>query len=867
MRRTITITRSISTSRRRCGRAARLLLLALAAIPSAPASGAAAAQQDVSYLTPSPAIVKAIDGSVQPTPIVSPSRDIVALVDQTTMPTIAELAQPLLRLAGQRINPATNNIHFSYRSPNVTGITLRAIAGDKTAPVPLPKDGGAFGAFQFSPDGRRIALTRAATGGVELWMVEVATGAPRRVTGAVLNGTWGNACEWADDSKALLCLTIPAARGAAPQPKAVPSGPKVQQYAGPPAPVRTNQDTLTSAYDEQLFEYYFTSQLALVDADSGQLRALGQPGIYDAASLSPDGHYVLVSRIKAPYSRLVTATDFAKDIEILDDKGARVRKVGELPLAEAVAIEGVKVGPRDASWNPVKPAAVDWVEALDEGKPSAKVPFRDRVVELGAPFSGEAKELIKTEYRYQSLAWTERGLGLVTEYDRGKRWTRTWVLDGGTAATASGTGASASASAAPRKLFDRSSEDRYGDPGVFVRRPAGQPPVEFGPPSDRIVMQQGDTLFLASEGASPEGDRPFLDKLDLRSGKSERLFRSSNGSYENVLALLTDDGRSFLTRKETTTSPSNVYVHASSGGAAPRALTAYVDPAPELSAAEKQLLTYERKDGVKLSAILYTPKSRKPGEKLPVILWAYPREFGGADAASQVIGSPYRFNLAGFRNLHLVLLLQGYAVLIPTMPIVGSGETANDTYVEQLVANAQAAVDKVVEIGVADRARIGVAGHSYGAFMTANLLAHSDLFRAGAALSGAYNRTLTPFGFQNERRTFWEKPDLYARMSPFWYAHKVNEPILLFHGEVDNNQGTFPIQTERFYMALKGHGATVRYIVLPHESHVYAGRETLLHLAAEYVDWFDRYVKNAPPPAPGKTPGTPASGAESGASR
>ncbi len=230
-----------------------------------------------------------------------------------------------------------------------------------------------------------------------------------------------------------------------------------------------------------------------------------------------------------------------------------------------------------------------------------------------------------------------------------------------------------------------------------------------------------------------------------------------------------------------------------------------------------------------------------------MLMWAYPREFTDADTASQISGSPYRFTRVSGPS-HLLLLTQGYAIFDnPTMPIIGEGETANDAYVEQLVASAEAAVNKVVEMGVADRDRIGIGGHSYGAFMTANLLAHSDLFRAGIARSGAYNRTLTPFGFQNERRTFWEVPQIYGKMSPFFYANKINEPILLIHGEADDNSGTFPIQSERLYMALKGHGATVRYITLPYEAHGYAGRESVLHTVAEMLNWMDKYVKRAGP--------------------
>jgi dipeptidyl aminopeptidase/acylaminoacyl peptidase len=473
-----------------------------------------------------------------------------------------------------------------------------------------------------------------------------------------------------------------------------------------------------------------------------------------------------------------------------------------------------------------------WVEALDEGNPANKVPHRDRVLALDAPFSGEPRELFKTEYRFQAIQFTEMGWTFVSENDRGRRWTRTWLIDD---------------RGQTRKLFDHSVEDRYADPGAFVARhkpnPATDPTLpDFGPPHELVVLQHGTAVYLAGEGASPTGDRPFLDRLDLQSLKAERLFRSDETSYETLVAIVSDDGRTVVTRRETRKDPPNLFVRQLGGGAA-RALTAFTDPVPALSDAERQLLTYKRKDGVQLSATLYTPSDRKPGQRLPLIVWAYPREFTDPSTASQVVGSPHRFNIVTFGNLHLALVLEGYAVMIPTMPIVGPGETANDTYVDQLVASAQAAVDKAVELGVAERDRVGVAGHSYGAFMTANLLANSDIFRTGIALSGAFNRTLTPFGFQNERRTFWEVPQVYGRMSPFFHANKVNEPILLMHGEIDNNQGTFPIQSERLYLALKGHGATVRYVTFPHESHRYAARETLMHVAAEFVDWFGQYVK------------------------
>ena len=353
-------------------------------------------------------------------------------------------------------------------------------------------------------------------------------------------------------------------------------------------------------------------------------------------------------------------------------------------------------------------------------------------------------------------------------------------------------------------------------------------------------------MYLTGNGASPKGDRPFLDRLDLKTLQTDRLWQSGDDAYEPVVALLDDDAQRVITLRQTNAIPAN-YVARDLAAGSSRPLTQFKDPHPQLSDVQKRLVTYKRKDGVTLSGTIYLPPSYKPGQRMPMFVWAYPQEFTSADAASQVVGSQNRFTTVGGAS-HLLLLTQGYVVFDgPTMPIVGAGETANDTYIDQLVASAQAAVDYAVEAGFADRDRVGVGGHSYGGFMTANLLAHSDIFRAGVARSGAYNRTLTPFGFQNESRTFWEVPDVYSRMSPFWHAHKINEPILLIHGEKDDNSGTFPIQSERLYMALKGHGATVRYVTLPHEAHGYAARESNLHVMAETIAWLDKHVKQAAP--------------------
>jgi dipeptidyl aminopeptidase/acylaminoacyl peptidase len=450
-----------------------------------------------------------------------------------------------------------------------------------------------------------------------------------------------------------------------------------------------------------------------------------------------------------------------------------------------------------------------WTEALDGGDPKTKVPFRDKIMALAAPFSGAPTEVAKTEWRFGGIAYTDSGVGFLNESDRATHMTRSWILEPG---------------AAPRKVFERKSEAAYENPGSPVTR--------------------RDSGNGRGEGATPEGDRPFLDRLNLKTLKTERLFRSSSESLESFVVPLNDQMTLFMTRYETQKEAPNYFVR-DVGSDAKKAVTTFKDPQPQLREILRQYVTYKRNDGVTLSGTLYLPPGYKQGTKVPLIMWAYPREFGDADSASQVTGSPNQFTMLRGAS-HMFLLLSGYAIFDnPTMPIIGPGETANDTYIEQLVASAQAAVDKVVAMGVTDRDHIGIGGHSYGGFMTANLLAHSRLFRAGFAESGAYNRSLTPFGFQNERRTFWEVPDLYAKMSPFWYANQIKDPILLMHGEADDNTGTYPINSERLFAALKGFGATVRLVMLPNEAHGYAGRETLLHVLAERLNWFDKYVKGA----------------------
>jgi dipeptidyl aminopeptidase/acylaminoacyl peptidase len=817
--------------RRDSSRARGLRLLAAALFLSAAAAPAAAQ----TYQKPPRAVLDVLDAPVPPQAAMSPARDHMLLVRGVRYPPIRELAQPMLRLAGLRINPNTSGPH---RATSYVSMTLKKIADGSERKVELPP-GARVGMPVWSHDGRRFAFINTTDTGVELWAGEAASARAWRLKGVVVNAVSvrpnaGQVVQWMPDNRTLLVQTVPAGRGAPPAEETVPKSPNIQESAGRPGPVRTYQDLLKDAHDEALFDFYATSQLAFVDAESGKATALGRPAIFEETEPSPDGKFLLVARLGRPYSYLHPADDFPKEVEVWDGGAKVVYKVASLPLADEVPIEGVPKGPRGYNWRPTEPATLVWTEALDEGDPRKKVPHRDRVVMLRAPFAGQPAEVLKTEHRFNGLQWHEDGrLAFVRDFDRDRRWVRTQLVEVD------------KPGAATRVVWSHSMRERYENPGTLVTRTLAN--------GGRVVMRHGDFVYLTGTGSTPEGDRPFLDRLDLKTLKAERLFRSDAQAYETVVALVTDDARQIVTKRERPIEPGNYYVRTLDAGAAGdaglRALTNIPDATPQLQGIRKQLVKYKRADGVDLSFTLYLPPGYKEGTRLPTAVWAYPLEFNDPATAGQVSGSTQRYtSITG--PSHLFLLLAGYAVLDnTTMPIVGDPETMNNTYVEQIVSSAKAAIDKAVEMGVTDPDRVGVGGHSYGAFMTANLLAHSDLFRAGIARSGAYNRTLTPFGFQSERRTLWEAPEMYVKVSPFMVAHKINEPILLIHGEADNNTGTFPMQSERMYQALRGHGATVRYVTLPLESHGYASRESTEHVLYEMINWFDKYVKNAPPRA------------------
>ena len=691
-------------------------------------------------------IMKVLHAPQLPWVFTSPTGEYMILADPILYPPLSELGSPMYKLAGIRLNPANNNYHGDHGG---TSPRLIRIDNGTTLPLDLPKEAEVLD-INWTVDGQRFALMVGFTDRIELWTGSV-NGKVKKVEGLVLNPLLGNTVSWLPDQKRLLVYRIPK-RGEAPKAPAIPNGPEIMQGIG--ASARSTYEArnlLETKHDEALFEYYTTSELVIVDPEKGEMKIIGKPDIYTTASFSPDGKYIHIERLVKPWSHEVAYWRFATEIEIWNDKGEFVSNIVSIPLADNIPVHGVPTGPRSVSWRPTAPHTLFWVEALDGGDPKAKVTHRDKLMSLSEPLAGEPKEVFRAEHRIQPWmnTWGANGGTLMlTQNERMRRWNYTWLLD-----VDKGTS---------RLWYDLDENDLYGNPGY---------PIMHQLPNGKYVFREKDgAVYFRGNGATDKGDRPFLDLRYIESGKTKRLFRCDPNKYEYFVAFAGNENR-FVLRSESAVDVPNYYlaslgkeIKTEKGEAVMKLtrkpITQFVDPTPEIRNIEKRIVRYFRNDSVPLSFTLHLPPGYKEGTPLPTVLYAYPLEYSGAATAGQVSGSSNRF-MRIYGASHLYFLLQGYAVLDATaMPMIGDPETTYNTFVEQLVADAQAAVDKAVEIGVTDPDRIGIIGHSHGALMVATLLAHTDLFSAGIARSGSYNKTNQPFGFQSERRSLFDARDV-----------------------------------------------------------------------------------------------------------
>ena len=783
-------------------------------------------QESLTYQIPSKEIYDLVDVSLAPSVVMDDAKNFMIFLYRDTYKSIEDLSSEELRLAGLRIDPKTN---IGSRITYYNNLKIQDL---RTDPVSLIQVTGLpnkpkLTNITFSPDQKKIAMTQTTALGVEVWYIDLSTFAAKRLTEPKANANLGQVIHWFKDSERLLVKMIPKDRATLINPKsAIPSGPTVSVSDGQEAPNRTYQDLLKNKNDEYNFEQLALSELYKVSLKGSSVPWLGS-AMYQDISFSPDGEYIMISAIKRPFSYLVPNSRFPSTRIIYTKEGQEVSTVAQVPLMENLpkGFMVVPSGRRSFRWRNDQPASLVFVKALDEGNPDSLVAFRDEVFQLEAPFDEMPMSMLKTQNRFSSIIWGNKNLAIAYDYWWNTRNKKTYLFN----------------PALPDEgidlLFDQNYQDAYNDPGSFITRKN-----KLG---RKVLALKGSRAYLKGDGFSDEGQFPFLDEINLKSKIKNRLYQSD---YKNKLERFIDydiDENQLLVRIESPNDYPNYFMRDFDQGDL-KQMTQFENPFISIKDIHKEVISYKRADGLELSATLYLPVgyNKEKKEKMPMILWAYPREFKDQSSAAQKTANPNTFTNPYYGS-PIYWVTKGYVILDrASFPILGVGDTEpNDTFINQLVGNAQAAIDAADALGYIDRNRVAVGGHSYGAFMVANLLSHSDLFAAGIARSGAYNRTLTPFGFQSEQRSYWEAPEVYYNMSPFMHADKMKTPLLLTHGEADNNSGTYPMQSIRYFNALKGLGAEVRLVLLPKESHGYRAKENILHLLWEQDQWLGKYVK------------------------
>jgi len=771
------------------------------------------------YKIPPDVIRSLIEADPQPNISLTKDGDLGLVLNRDGYQSIDELAKDELRIAGTRLDPVR---YTSSRMTYYKSFSLLDTKSGENISVEFPLN-GKFSFFQWSPDEEKIAFTNTTENGVELWLLDVKSKKSKKVSDRYINDILNSPFQWYNSSDELLVSL--RSNKKKPNISSVPTGPIIQETTDQNAPSRTYQDLIKNKNDEIYFEHYASVELHKMSLNGSS--EMIQKGMIKDFDLSPDNQFLMTKTIKKPFSYLVPYYRFPYTVNVKNLVSGTISLIADIPLDEVrpKGFDATRTGIRSVSWRNDLGSELYWVEANDGGDPKVIAENRDIVYTLSSPFTSEKKELVRTKLRFRNIIWGMGNEALLGERLWKNRNEITSLID-----TDSRT--------IVKTLFDRQYDDIYSDPG--------SPVLKSNKFNRNVVEIKKNSVYMIGQGGSPEGYRPFLSQLNLKSLESKILFRSEAPYYERPIKLAGNDSKTLITSRESKTDNPNYFIRNLSSKDI-KQITFFENPYKKLEQLKKEVINYKREDGIDLSSIVYTLESYNPDEegRLPVLIWAYPREYTSKKVASQVRNSPYRFTRISYGS-PIFWALRGYAVMASTeMPIVGfDGDQPNDSFRDQLVMNAKAAIDKISDMGIGDRDRVGVGGHSYGAFMTANLLAHSDLFAAGIARSGAYNRTFTPFGFQREERTYWEAPELYNYMSPFMHADKVNEPILLIHGEEDNNSGTFPVQSIRFFNAIKGHGGTSKLVMLPKESHGYRAKESILHMLYEMDSWLEKYVKN-----------------------
>jgi len=783
-------------------------------------------QENISYQTPPKEILALADYERAPSISMNKERNYILFSYRNTYKNLEDLNQDEMKLGGLRINPITN---ISSTVTYINNLKIRKFADKELTQITgLPKNPRITN-ISWSPNDKKIAFTHTTQKGVELWVIDVASASAKKLTEAIINANIGNPTSWFKDSENILIRTLPSNKPDLINTlKDIPTGPTVSSSDGSKSQNRTYQDLLKNKTDEANFESLITSELYKVGLD-GSKKLFKEAAMYAGENFSPDGNYLMINTVEKPFSYIVTVSRFPITSTVYDANGKLVKVVNEVPLDEIrpKGFMATRIGKRSMGWRADEAASLSFVEALDGGDPANDVPFRDEVFTWEAPFTSNPISILKTKQRYAGITWGTKNIAIAYDSWYDTRNTKTYLFD------------PSNNNIEPKIISDRNSQDVYADPGNFetTRNEYGQ----------NVLLVDNNNLYLMGDGYTKEGQFPFIDAFNLKSLTTKRLYQSAyKDKKEDLLSLENVKKGEVIIMLQSKNEYPNYYMrNLKSKKVTP--ITQFANPFESIKNVYKEVINYKRKDGVDLSGTLYLPAGydRKKKEKLPLLIWAYPREYKDKNSAGQSTQNPNEFTFPYYGSF-VYWVTRGYAVLDDAaFPIVGEGETEpNDTFIEQLVGNAEAAIDAVDKLGYINRNKVAVGGHSYGAFMTANLLTHSNLFACGIARSGAYNRTLTPFGFQSEQRNYWDVPNIYNTMSPFMNAEKMKTPLLLVHGEADNNPGTFTLQTERYFQALKGLGAPVRMVLLPKESHGYVAQENIFHLLWEQDQFLEKYLKN-----------------------
>ncbi len=785
------------------------------------------AQENLGYQLPPKEILQLADYQRAPAVSMNTKKTLMLLSYRPTYKTLEDLNQTEISLAGLRVNPVTN---ISSSMSFISDLKMRYLKDDNIMEFKGLQAGMKIANVTWSPDETKIAFTNTVANGTELWMADFTTATAKKLTDATVNACVGNPVTWFADSKHILVRLIPANRSAIiDNKKNLPTGPVVSMSDGTVSQNRTYQDMLKNPTDEANFETLTSSELYKIDLN-GSKALFGKKAIYASENISPDGNYVLITTLHKPFSYIVPLNRFPQTYTLYDATGKMLKTIDDIPLTEVMpkGFMAVRTGKRSLTWRNDAPATLVWAEALDGGDPKKEVSYRDAVYMWEAPFDKKPVELCKTTLRYSGINWGNETTAILNEEWYDTRQVKVSIIN------------PAEPGKTARLFNQRNYQDVYADPGGFETAKN-----QYG---RYVVTIENNKAYLLGDGFTKEGQFPFIDEVDLNTLKTKRLYKSAlTNQMEEIQDIIDVKKGEVLVRIQSKTDFPNYYIRNLYKRIAPVKVTHFENPFESIEGVYKELIKYKRADGVELSGTLYLPAGydrTAKKEKLPLLIWAYPTEYKDKNSAGQTTSNPNEFTYPYYGSF-VYWAARGYAVLDDAaFPIVGEGNAEpNDTFIEQLTANAKAAIDAVDALGYINTKKVAVGGHSYGAFMTANLLTHSNLFACGIARSGAYNRTLTPFGFQSEQRNYWDVPEVYNTMSPFMQAHKMKTPMLLVHGEADNNPGTFTLQTERYFQALKGLGAPARMVILPKEQHSYVARENILHLLWEQDTFLEKYLK------------------------